>query len=183
LEQRPDAVLLDIGLPELAGVELCQTLRSVSYTAHIPIFAITDRHNGGGPQAAHRQLGVLAFFERPLDYEEVKDRLTYIMSGPRPTRRMSVRIKMRTILKLKGINARGEPFEELAATENVSVTGFLCNSSTPLKEGAEVEVYLASGPERYAGRARLARKEDFIAPWQRYGFHFEEKTKEWVLQE
>lgn len=182
LEQRPDAVVLDLALPQLSGVELCQTLRSVSYTAHIPVFAITEK-NGGDPTAPFRNLGVLEFFERPLDYEAIKQRLTHTLQGPRPVRRAHVRIRMRTILKLKGTNAQGQPFEELAATENVSVGGFLCNSTTPLSEGALVEVYLASGPERYVGRAKLARKEDFISPWQRYGFQFEEKTKEWVLHE
>src|SRR5262249_5427188 len=114
---------------------------------------------------------------------EIKNRLTYELEAPRPQRRAHVRIRMRTILKLRGADAQSNRFDELTATENVSAGGFLCNSTTPLDENAVVEVFLVSDGERYVGRARLAHKEDFVGAWKRYGFQFEEKTGEWVLPE
>jgi hypothetical protein len=42
---------------------------------------------------------------------------------------------------------------------------------------------LVAEGERRVGRARLAHKEKFVGSWQRYGFQFEEKTSEWVVQE
>ena len=182
LEHRPDGVLIDLGMPHMSAVELCQSLRGISHTARIPIFALIEK-NGSAPHIAQEDLGITGFFEKPTDLEEIKNRLTYELEGQRPQRRAHVRIRMRTILKLSGTDANGKHFDELTATENVSIGGFLCNSTTTLKDNAVVEVFLVSEGERRAGRARLAHKEDFVGPWQRYGFQFEEKTKEWVVQE
>jgi hypothetical protein len=90
---------------------------------------------------------------------------------------------MRVPLKLRGTDALGKLFEEHTATENVSTEGFLCNCAATLAKGALVEVFLTNGGERFAGRARMVRKESPMATWQRYGFHLEEKTGEWVLQD
>ncbi len=182
LERKPSGIVLDLSMPKMAGIELCQSLRSISYTSRIPIFALIEK-NGSGPHIPKEELGVTNFFEKPVDMEELKNRLTYELDGSHPQRRAHVRIRMRTILKLAGIDANGKHFDELTATENVSVGGFLCNSTTDLAENAIVEVYLVSEGERRVGCARLAHKEKFVGPWQRYGFQFEEKTHEWVVQE
>jgi len=182
LEHKPNGVVIDLGLPQMTGIELCQSLRSVSYTSRIPIFALIEK-NGSAPHVPKEELGVTSFFEKPVDMEEIKNRLTYELEGSRPQRRAHVRIRMRTILKLTGTDAGGKHFDELTATENVSVGGFLCNSTTALSDSSVVEVFLVSEGERRVGRARLAHKEKFVGPWQRYGFQFEEKTSEWVVQE
>jgi DNA-binding response OmpR family regulator len=166
-------------MPKMSGLELCQSLRGNSCTSRIPIFALVEK-KGSGSHLPKEDLGVTSFFEKPVDMEEIKNRLNYELEGQR---RAHVRIKMRTILKLSGVDAEGERFDELTATENVSVGGFLCNSTTTLEENAIVEVYLVSEGERRVGRARVAHKEEFVGPWQRYGFQFEEKTNEWVVQE
>jgi DNA-binding response OmpR family regulator len=41
LEHKPDAILLDLMMPKFSGFELCQSLRSLSYTYAIPIIVIT----------------------------------------------------------------------------------------------------------------------------------------------
>jgi DNA-binding response OmpR family regulator len=132
LEHHPDGILVDLEMPEEAGVELCQTLRSVSFTSQIPIFAIAEK-NSSVPNSQFPELGVASVFERPVNLEEIKNRLIYVLEGPRPNRRVHPRIRMRTILKLRGNDASGNHFDELTATENVSVGGFLCNSTTPLE--------------------------------------------------
>jgi len=89
---------------------------------------------------------------------------------------------MKVVLKLRGTDASGKKFDELAETENVSASGFLCNCALTLVKDSLLEVFLAGEKERYVGRARVVRKDAPGAPWQRYGFHFEETTAEWVLQ-
>jgi len=182
IEHKPNGIIIDFGMPKMSGIELCQSLRGISYTSRIPIFALVEK-NGSAAHIPREDLGVTSFFEKPIDVEEIKNRLTYELEGQRPQRRAHVRIKMRTILKISGIDANGKHFDELTATENVSAGGFLCNSTTTLEEGAAVEVYLVSEGERRVGSARVARKEKFVGTWQRYGFQFEEKTSDWVVQE
>jgi hypothetical protein len=71
---------------------------------------------------------------------------------------------------------------EIVTTENVSAGGFLCACTIPLLKDAVVEVYLSGQEERYAGKARVTRKEASSAPRQNYGFQFIEKTEDWLLQ-
>jgi DNA-binding response OmpR family regulator len=182
IEHKPNGIIIDFAMPRMSGIELCQSLRGITYTSRIPIFALVEKSNSGS-NISKEDLGVTSLFEKPIEMEEIKNRLNYELEGQHPQRRAHVRIKMRTILKLSGIDANGQRFDELTATENVSVGGFLCNSTTTLAESAVVEVYLVTESERRVGKARVARKEKFVGPWQRYGFQFEEKTTEWVVQE
>jgi hypothetical protein len=46
-----------------------------------------------------------------------------------------------------------------------------------------VDVWLAGGRERRAGTAEVVRRESPNTPWQKYGFHFVERTAEWIFQE
>jgi DNA-binding response OmpR family regulator len=181
LEHKPDAVLLDLVMPKVSGFELCQNLRALSYTSRIPVFVIT----GGGVQETKQHcdnLGATAYFEKPLNFTELKRRLGEELHVHRTERRAHARVRMRLILKLRGNDATGNRFEELTATENVSAGGFLCNSTTTLAKGSHVDVYLCGETERFVGRARMVRKESSITAWQRYGFQFEERNSEWVLQ-
>lgn len=182
IEHKPNGVIIDFAMPRMAGIELCQSLRGITYTSRIPIFAVAEKSSPGS-NISKEDLGVTCVFEQPVEIEEIKNRLNYELEGQRPQRRAHLRIKMRTILKLSGTDANGKRFDELTATENVSVGGFLCNSTTTLEENAVVEVYLVSEGERRVGKARVARKEKFVGSWQRYGFQFEEKTNDWVVQE
>lgn len=181
LEHKPDAVLLDLMMPKFSGFDLCQSLRSLSYTERIRIFIITGK-GGGEAQEYCKNLGAAGFFQKPVDFSALKRRLAEELEGQRPERRAAMRVRMRVTLKLRGSDAAGAPFEEVTNTENVSATGFLCNCAASLITGAMVEVFLVSGRERYVGRARVVRKESSDISWQRYGFHLEEKESEWVLQ-
>jgi response regulator RpfG family c-di-GMP phosphodiesterase len=182
IEHKPNGIVIDFAMPRMSGIELCQSLRGINYTSRIPIFALVGK-NSSGSNISKEDLGITSVFEQPVEIEEIKNRLNYELEGQHPQRRAHVRIRMRTILKLSGTDASGKRFDELTATENVSAGGFLCNSTTPLEENAVVEVFLVSEGERRVGKARVARKEKFVGSWQRYGFQFEEKTNDWVVQE
>jgi DNA-binding response OmpR family regulator len=181
LHHRPDAVFLDLMMPNFSGFELCQSLRSVSYTGRIPIFVITGE--SGVKYKEHcENLGATAYFEKPVDFRELKRMLADELEAKRGERRAHVRVRMKLAVKLRGTDAAGKAFEEITATENVSAGGFLCNCTASLLKDAPVEVFLSAGVERYVGRACAVRQESPGAPWQRYGFQFVEKNLEWVLQ-
>jgi DNA-binding response OmpR family regulator len=181
LEHKPDAVLLDLMMPRFSGFELCQSLRSMSYTSQIPVFIITGK--GGAEAKEHcKNLGATGYFEKPVDFQYLKQRVSEQLQMQRPERRAHVRVRMRIPLKLRGTDAVGNLFEESTTTENVSAAGFLCPCAATVAKGATVEVFVTSGSERFVGRARVVRKESPLTG-QRYGFYFEEKNSEWVLQD
>lgn len=43
IAERPDMVLLDVMMPKLTGIEVCQKLRDNAETAHVPIILITAK--------------------------------------------------------------------------------------------------------------------------------------------
>jgi DNA-binding response OmpR family regulator len=178
---KPDAILLDLMMPRCSGFELCQSFRSFSYTSMIPIIVITSE-----PDAKYKEhcanLGAVGYFEKPIDFDEMKRTLTVRIEAKRPERRAHVRVRMRLQLNLRGTDASGRKFEERTITENVSAAGFLCNCMSALANGTTVEVTLSGGSERYAGQAQVVREESFGTPWHRYGFKLLEKTKDWPFQ-
>jgi DNA-binding response OmpR family regulator len=184
LEHHPDAILLDVMMPRLSGFELCQSFQSLSYTSDIPIFVVS----GGGEARAKyeehcQRLGVKAYIDKPIDFAQLKSKLAFELQKDKPERRNEVRIRMRLGLRLKGKNDDGTILEQLATTEDVSAQGFLASCERNLVKGTEFQVYLLRDTARYAGRARVVRKESGSAPWQRYGFQFEETTADWVMQQ
>ncbi|OLB24181.1 MAG: hypothetical protein AUH15_01640 [Acidobacteriales bacterium 13_2_20CM_55_8] len=71
LEHKPEAIFLDLMMPKFSGFELCQSLRSVSYTSRIPIFVISGE--AGITHKKHcEDLGATAYFEKPVDFIKLK---------------------------------------------------------------------------------------------------------------
>ncbi len=179
MEHKPDAILLDLVMPNLSGFDLCQSLQSLSSTSRAKIFIITGK-GGVAAQEYCRTLGAAGFFRKPVDFNTLKRRLAEALGAQRPERRGQSRVRMRVSLRLRGRDRNGRLFEEVATTENVSASGFLCPCKTPLAVGGDVEVFFVGGKEWYVGRARVIRKEsDATCP--RYAFHLEDKKGEWVL--
>jgi response regulator RpfG family c-di-GMP phosphodiesterase len=183
LEHKPDAILLDLMMPDTSGFELCQSLHTLSYTSRIPIFIVS-----GESAVKYREhlasLGARGFFEKPVNFTDLKQRLSEEIQAQPPERRAHVRVRMRLILKLKGQDEGSRSFEQLTTTENVSADGFLCNLTVVLGKDALLDAFISSaGQDRYVGKVRPARIEAPDTPWQRYGFQFVERSGEWILQD
>jgi DNA-binding response OmpR family regulator len=184
LEYKPDAILLDLMMPQFNGFELCQSFKSLSYTSLIPIFVISG---GGEARVRYEQqcdeLGATAYFEKPIDFINLRAKLAAELHQSRPERRRSVRLRMRIPMKLTGKDAGGLPFEELTSSDDVSAHGFQCSCSRTLVKGCQLEVFLVQGTARYVGRASVVREDLGGTSGHRYGFQFDEKTPEWILHE
>jgi CheY-like chemotaxis protein len=183
LHHKPSAILLDLMMPGCSGFELCQSFRNLSYTSRIPIFVLS-----GESAAKYRgyvsSLGACGFFEKPIDFAQLKSRLATEIQTARIERRSQVRILMKLVLKIKGADQAGKSFEQLVTTDNVSAGGFLCTLPFDLPETASLQVFLSAGAQdRYVGRVRPVRREHADTPWQRYGFQFVERNAEWILQQ
>src|ERR1700733_7108044 len=144
LENKPDAILLDLMMPGFSGFELCQSFHSLSYTSRIPIFVITGE--AGTKYKEHcESLGAKGYFHKPVDFEALRAALEAELKDKQPERRAHKRVRMRVVVKLRGTDSDGKPFEESTTTENISAGGFLCNCMATLLKDTAVEVFLAMG--------------------------------------
>jgi CheY-like chemotaxis protein len=181
LEHRPDAILLDLRMPKYSGYELLQTFTSFSRTQTIPVIIVSGE--AGGQTKEHcKQLGAAGYFEKPIDFDALRACLTQNAKPLRTPPRSEVRVRLRVPLKLRGTDSHGKKFSEVAATENVSQSGFLCGCTADLAGDSIVDVYLTTSGEEFVGKARIVHVDSKGAPLRRYGCTFIEKTGPWVLQ-
>ena len=181
MQNKPDAILLDLRMPRCSGFELCRTFASLTSTQLIPVFVVSGEA-GASTKALCRDLGATAYFEKPINFNALRSRLAEVLQAKRAERRSEVRVRLRVMLKLKGRDANGKPFEEVTFTENVSMSAFLCGAIASLTKDSLVEVFLLSGGEQFAGRARMVRSEAENTPYPRYAFRFVEPPAHWVIQ-
>lgn len=181
LEHKPDAILLDLRMPRYSGYELLQTFTALSHTQRIPVIIVSGE--AGGETKEHcKQLGAAGYFEKPIDFDGLRSYLQTIPKNGRSTPRAEVRVRLRVPLKLRGADSQGKQFEEVAATENVSLSGFLCSCTAVIPSGSVVSVYLTSKGEEYVGKAKVIHSQLNSGSFRHYGFRFLEKTGPWVLQ-
>jgi len=179
LENKPDAILLDLRMPNYSGYELLQTFTALSHTQKIPVIIVSGE---GGAQTKEqcKQLGAYAYFEKPIDFDALRLSLAQITKGRRFVPRTEVRVRLRVPLILKQTDAQGQTIEQETATENVSLSGFLCTCTADLPAGSMVDVFLTN-PRVLVGKARTVHSDAKSAALHRYGFRFMEKTGPWVL--
>lgn len=181
LEHKPDAILLDLRMPRYSGFELCQTFTSFSSTQMIPVLVISGEAGAKTKQFC-RDLGAVAYFEKPVDFDALRTRLTATLEIRRKERRSEVRVRLRVPLKITGTDENGQPFAIHTTTENVSRSGFLCACAVAMSVGSRVEVYLSSAEDEHVGTAQIIRSEWKETPYPRYGCRFIEKIGHWVLE-
>lgn len=181
LHHKPDAILLDLMMPQYSGFEVCQTLSSMSFTQLIPIFIVSgesaDRY-----REFCENLGAKGYFQKPVDFDALQARLAAVVSSKNGDRRAETRVRLRVKLKIRGTTADGKPFELLTATENVSAHGFFCACDAALKKDQIVDVLLVAKGEQFTGKARVVRVESPGTPVPACGFRFVDNPVDWVLR-
>lgn len=77
---QPDAILLDLNLPDIHGIEFLKELRTTASTKHIPVQILSVENRESEAQA----LGVLGYIKKPLDnqnlsllLEQIKHQVTH----------------------------------------------------------------------------------------------------------
>ena len=181
MQNKPSAILLDLRMPRFSGFELCRTFTGLTSTQLTPVFIVSGEA-GSTTKSLCKELGATAYFEKPIDFDALRARLSEVLSAKRPERRREVRVRLRVPLLLRGTDTNGNSFNERTQTEDVSLSAFLCGCSASLKPGAVVDVFLISGTEQLVGRAHVVRCESTETPYPRYAFRFIEKSGAWVLQ-
>jgi len=73
-EQSPDLVLLDIGMPDIDGHEVCRRLKADPATRNIPIIFVTA-HDEPAQEAIGFELGAVDFITKPVNAAVVRARV------------------------------------------------------------------------------------------------------------
>jgi len=180
LEHKPAAILLDLRMPKYSGFELCQTFTSFSSTQMIPVLVISGEAGAKTKQFC-RDLGAVAYFEKPVDFDLLRVRLADFLQTRRKERRSEVRVRLRVPLRIIGTGENGEEVDIRTTTENVSRSAFLCACAAAMSEGSILEVYLVSAQDELVGKAQIIRSEWRDTAYPRYACRLTEKTGHWVL--
>jgi len=181
LENKPDAILLDLRMPKYSGYELLQTYTSFCHTQMIPVIIVSGE--AGGETKEHcKRLGAAGYFEKPIDFDELRTCLRRVVKTRHHIPRSEVQTRLQVTLSLRGTNGQGRKLEGVATTENVSLSGFLCTCTTEFPTDSIVEVYLTTPEQTYVGKAKIAHAGSNDAPLRHYRGQFIEKTGPWVLR-
>lgn len=181
LEHKPDAILLDLRMPKYSGFELCQTFTSLSSTQLIPVIILSGEA-GAKTKEFCKDLGAVAYFEKPVDFDALNEFIATTLRNRRVERRSETRVRLRVPLKLQGKDSRGESIVFMAASENVSRNAFLVACNFSLDVGSMWKVSIASSKEEAVGDGRVVRSQWTDTLYPRYAFQFIKKTGVWVLE-
>lgn len=73
------AVLLDMGLPGMSGLDVVRRIRSLPLAAELPVIGVTG-HVGAGQADLCREAGCTAFVEKPVRWEPLMETLGALLS-------------------------------------------------------------------------------------------------------
>jgi pilus assembly protein CpaE len=83
--EKPDLVILDVMLPDMSGIEICQRLRNQPQTAHLPILMLS-----GLDQVSNKieglQAGADEYVTKPIDIDELVARVGALLERTRRLR-------------------------------------------------------------------------------------------------
>jgi DNA-binding response OmpR family regulator len=183
LEHKPDAILLDLRMPRYSGLQLCQSLASFDSTQLIPVVFISGEA-GARTKELCRDLGAVAYFEKPVDFDALRLRLEDLLQGRRKERRSEVRVRLKVGVRLNGVDQLGERFDIVTKTENVGRNSFLCVCGVALIDGSRIAIHalVADGKKEVLGQAQVIRSEWNDTHYPRYACRFTEKPANWVLR-
>jgi DNA-binding response OmpR family regulator len=80
-EQPPDLILLDLLLPDLDGLSVCEIFARHPATQHIPVIMITAVGTEVTRFSAE-VAGARQFFSKPVDFEKLRSAIRNLMSDP-----------------------------------------------------------------------------------------------------
>src|SRR3984893_12077115 len=104
MQDTPNTILLDLRMPKSSCFELCRTLNSMTSTQLIPLIIVSGEP-GSTTKTLCKELGATAYFEKPIDFEALRAGLARVLQVARPERRSELRVRLRVMLKLQGIDA------------------------------------------------------------------------------
>ena len=78
--EKPELILMDLGLPVIDGWEAIRRIKSEPETGHIPIIALTAHAMGKDYDRAH-EAGCDEFDTKPVDMRRLLDKIRSLLPG------------------------------------------------------------------------------------------------------
>jgi DNA-binding response OmpR family regulator len=75
----PTAVILDVQLPDMHGVELLRVIRESARLKKVPVVFISARYTEPADRSEAMLAGASAFFSKPVDLERLWKELRYLI--------------------------------------------------------------------------------------------------------
>ncbi len=102
---RPDAILLDLGLPDASGETLLDHLHRMPETAHVPIVVVTGKTDRAVYLRDHQPSGLADILLKPVNNATVAETVQSVLEAPRssaaqPPRRSDEFLRHNTITRL-----------------------------------------------------------------------------------
>ena len=76
---KPDLVLLDVGLPDISGIEVCKKIKSDSSTRRIPVIVLTAFKDNQTKMQANLNAHADLFLNKPVENKELLDAIKTIL--------------------------------------------------------------------------------------------------------
>mgnify|MGYP002777169122 CR=1 FL=1 len=77
--EQPDAILLDVSMPEMDGIETFQQLQANPQTSAIPVIFLTAKVQPS-EQLQYKQLGVAGLIVKPFDPVRISQEISQILA-------------------------------------------------------------------------------------------------------
>lgn len=135
----PDLIVLDWMLPEMNGIEVCQEIRSLEYTKHIPIIILTARSQESDRLKGFNT-GVDDYMTKPFSPKELAARIRSVLKRANPN-------LLEAEISYENIKVDNNK-------KHISVAGKKLNL-TPLE--FQLFSYMISKPEKVHSREMLLR--------------------------
>lgn len=71
--QQPDAILLDINLPDMTGFDICQRLKADPRTKSIPVVFHSATHDTASARSQAAALGAQSFLSYPISFDHLEN--------------------------------------------------------------------------------------------------------------
>lgn len=81
-EDKPDIILMDVGLPDIDGWEVCKKIKKNAKTSSIPIVMFTARSSKEDISKSFEYAGAVGHLPRPFETETLTDILKCINHDP-----------------------------------------------------------------------------------------------------
>jgi CheY-like chemotaxis protein len=83
VSERPDLILMDLGLPGIDGWEATRRLKAGAETKHIPIIAVSAHAMSGDPEKA-LAAGCDDYDTKPIDFPRLRAKIQRLVPGDPP---------------------------------------------------------------------------------------------------